>query len=211
MLNLNDLEDSKMAKRESSFINMVLTLVLVTGIAAAVLGFVYDFTKGPIEVAKLKAQTEAIKTVLPEFDELGETMVVSPGEGQDSLEFFPAYKNGELVGTAIKTYTKSGFSGFISIMAGIDKDGNFSGYSVLEHAETPGLGSKMGVWFNNPEKPNQYVIGKNPESTNFTVSKDGGDIDAITASTISSRAFLDALTRAYSTYKDNKTTGDSGQ
>ena len=98
-----------MAKRESSFINMVLTLVLVTGIAAAVLGFVYDFTKGPIEVAKLKAQTEAIKTVLPEFDELGETMVFSPGEGQDSLEFFPAYKNGELVGTAIKNLYKKWF------------------------------------------------------------------------------------------------------
>jgi electron transport complex protein RnfG len=200
MLNLNDLEDSKMAKRESSFINMVLTLVLVTGIAAAVLGFVYDFTKGPIEVAKLKAQTEAIKTVLPEFDELGETMVVSPGEGQDSLEFFPAYKNGELVGTAIKTYTKSGFSGFISIMAGIDKDGNFSGYSVLEHAETPGLGSKIDPWFKT-DKGNQSVIGKNPETTDFHVSKDGGQIDAITASTISSRAFLDAMRRAYSTYK----------
>jgi electron transport complex protein RnfG len=189
-----------MAKRESSFINMVLTLVLVTGIAAAVLGFVYDFTKGPIEIAKLKAQTEAIKTVLPEFDELGETMVVSPGEGQDSLEFFPAYKNGELVGTAIKTYTKSGFSGFISIMAGIDKDGNFSGYSVLEHAETPGLGSKIDPWFKT-DKGNQSVIGKNPETTDFHVSKDGGQIDAITASTISSRAFLDAMRRAYSTYK----------
>lgn len=203
MLNRNDLEDSKMAKQESSFTNMVLTLVLVTGIAAAALGFVYDFTKGPIEAAKLKAQTEAIKNVLPDFDELGETVVFSPAEGEDSLQFFPAYKNGELVGTAIKTYTKSGFSGFISIMAGIDKDGNFSGYSVLEHAETPGLGSKMDVWFNNAEKPNQYVIGKNPETTNFTVSKDGGDIDAITASTITSRAFLDALNRAYDSYKEH--------
>ncbi|WP_394706599.1 RnfABCDGE type electron transport complex subunit G [uncultured Draconibacterium sp.] len=198
------MEETKMAKRESSFINMVATLVLVTGIAAAALGFVYDFTKGPIEAAKLKAQTEAIKNVLPEFDELGETKTITPAEGADALEFFPAYKNGELVGTAIKTYTKSGFSGFISIMAGIDKDGNFSGYSVLEHAETPGLGSKMDVWFNNPEKPKQYVIGKNPGSTNFTVSKDGGEIDAITASTITSRAFLEALTLAYDSYKNNE-------
>ena len=85
----------------------------------------------------------------------------------------------------------------------IDKNGNFSGYSVLEHAETPGLGSKMGDWFKNSEKPDQYVIGKNPETTKFSVSKDGGDIDAITASTISSRAFLDALNRAYDSYKNN--------
>ena len=201
-----------MAKRESTFINMVATLFLVTGIAAAGLGFVYDLTKGPIEEARLKAQSEAIEQVLPEFDTLGTSFKTLAEEGGDSLEFFPAYKNGELVGTAIKTYTKNGFSGFISIMAGIDNTGNFSGYSVLEHEETPGLGSKMDVWFNNPDKPNQFVIGKNPNNTNFTVSKDGGDIDAITASTISSRAFLDALTRAYSSYEKNSeaTSGTTG-
>ena len=88
-------------------------------------------------------------------------------------------------------------------MAGFDKEGNVSGYAVLEHKETPGLGSKMDVWFNNPDKPNQYILGKNPETTNFKVSKDGGDIDAITASTITSRAFLDALTLAYDSYKTN--------
>jgi electron transport complex protein RnfG len=192
-----------MAKRESTFINMVVTLFLVTGIAAAALGFVYDLTKGPIEVAKMKAQNEAIKEVLPEFDTLGPSFKVFAGEGSDSLEFFPAYKNEELAGTAIKTYTKKGFGGLITIMAGIDNSGNFSGYSVLDHEETPGLGSKMGIWFNNPEKPNQYVIGKNPKTTDFTVSKDGGDIDAITASTITSRAFLDALNRAYSSYEQN--------
>ena len=193
-----------MAKRESTFLNMVVTLLLVTGIAAAALGFVYDLTKGPIAEAKLKAQAEAITKVLPAYDELGISFKTLSEVGGDSLEFFPALKNGELVGTAIKTYTKNGFSGFISIMAGIDSKGNFSGYSVLEHKETPGLGSKMGVWFNNPEKPNQYIIGKNPNSNKFTVSKDGGEIDAITASTITSRAFLDALTRAYNSYEKEK-------
>ena len=191
-----------MAKRESTFINMVVTLVLVTGIAAAALGFVYDFTKAPIEAARLKAQTEAITQVLPSFDTLGTSFKVLAEEGGDSLEFFPAYSGEELIGTAIKTYTKNGFSGLITIMAGIDKDGNFSGYSVLEHAETPGLGSKMDAWFSNQEKPDQYVIGKNPVDTKFEVSKDGGDIDAITASTITSRAFLEALNRAYDAYKN---------
>ena len=201
-----------MAKRESTFTNMVVTLLLVTGIAAAALGYVYDITKGPIEVAKIKAQTEAITQVLPAFDTLGTSFKILTEEGGDSLELFPAYKDGELVGTAVKTYTRIGFSGYISIMAGINKDGNFSGYSVLEHAETPGLGSKMSTWFNNPEKPNQYVIGKNPETTKFTVSKDGGDIDAITASTISSRAFLDAMRRGYVAYeKEKENTGDTGQ
>jgi H+/Na+-translocating ferredoxin:NAD+ oxidoreductase subunit G len=201
-----------MAKTESTFTSMVVTLVLVTGIAAAALGYVYDLTKEPIEAAKLKAQTEAITQVLPAFDELGTSFKAVGEEGADSLEFFPAYKGGELVGTAIKTYTNLGFSGHISIMAGIDKEGNFSGYSVLEHGETPGLGAKMDSWFKNQEKPKQNVIGKSPATTKFTVSKDGGDIDAITASTISSRAFLDAMRRAHTTYeKNSKTTGTSDQ
>jgi len=194
-----------MAKRESTFTNMVVTLLLVTGIAATALGFVYDLTKEAIEIAKQKAQAEAIAKVLPAYEKLGESFKVATDEpGADSLEFFPAYNGTELVGYAVKTYTKKGFSGFISIMAGIDKNGNFSGYEILEHKETPGLGSKMGLWFSNAEKPGQYVIGKNPESTRFEVTKDGGDIDAITASTITSRAFLDALNRAYSTYKQNQ-------
>ncbi len=201
-----------MAKRESTFANMVITLFLVTFIAAGTLGFVYDLTKDAIEIAKLKAQNEAIEKVLPAYDELGESYKVAAESGADSLVIFPAYKNGQKVGVAVKTYTKKGFSGFISIMAGIDNSGNFTGYEVLEHAETPGLGSKMGVWFKNPDKPKQNVIGKSPGNVKFEVSKDGGDIDAITASTITSRAFLDALVRAWNAYEGNEeaTSGISG-
>lgn len=201
-----------MAKRESTFTNMVVTLLAVTAIAATALGYIYDLTKEPIALAKIKAQKEAITKVLPQYESLGESFKVGAETEGDSLEIFPAFNGQELVGIAIKTYTKKGFSGFISIMAGIDKSGNFSGYEVLEHAETPGLGSKMGVWFNNSEKPNQNIIGKSPANTKFEVSKDGGDIDAITASTITSRAFLDALVRAYKAYEQNSdlTTGTAG-
>lgn len=201
-----------MAKRESTFINMVVTLFAVTGIAALALGYVYDLTKEPIALAKLKAQKEAISKVLPAYETLGESFKLPAETEGDSIEFFPAFNGTEQVGVAIKTFTKKGFNGFISIMVGIDKSGNFSGYEVLEHEETPGLGSKMGVWFNNVEKPNQNIIGKNPKSTKFQVSKDGGDIDAITASTISSRAFLDAVIRAYNSYERSLeiTSGNTG-
>jgi len=178
-----------MAGRESNFKNMVITLFLVTFVAAAALGLVYEFTKEPIKLAKLKAQSEAIEKVLASFEQLGETYKVAAENGKDTIEIFPAYRGNELVGYAVKTFTNNGYGGFISIMAGIDNSGNFSGYEVLEHAETPGLGSKMNEWFRSEEKPAQSVIGKNPETTSFEVSKDGGDIDAITASTITSRAF----------------------
>lgn len=199
-----------MAKRESTFINMVTTLFAVTFIAAAALGFVHDLTKDAIEEAKMKAQSEAIEKVLPDFDKLGEAYKVASATG-DSLEFFPAFNGGEMVGVAIKTSTNKGFNGFISVMAGIDISGNLSGYEILEHEETPGLGSKMDVWFRNIEKPNQNVIGKNPKSLKFEVTKDGGDIDAITASTITSRAFLDAIVKAFEAYnKENVTSEPSG-
>jgi Na+-translocating ferredoxin:NAD+ oxidoreductase subunit G len=199
-----------MAKRESTFTSMVVTLFTVTFLASAALGFVYDFTKDAIELSKMKARSEAIEKVLPEFDELGPSWKLEASPQGDSLEFFPAYKNGERVGVAVITFTNNGFSGFISIMAGIDSSGNLSGFEVLEHAETPGLGSKMGSWFSNSEKPGQSVIGKNPETHQFKVKKDGGDFDAITASTITSRAFLEALVLAYNAYEESDNAGNAG-
>lgn len=192
-----------MAKRESTFLNMILTLFGVTFIAAAILGFVHDLTKDAIELSKRNARSEAIKKVLPEFDELGPSFRVAVASSEDSLEVFPALKGGEMVGVAIQTFTNKGFSGFISVMAGIDASGNLSGYEILEHAETPGLGSKMETWFRDSARPGQNVIGKNPGTSQFEVSKDGGDIDAITASTITSRAFLDALVRAFDAYNEH--------
>ena len=193
-----------MAQRESSFLNMTLTLTLVALIAASILGFVHDLTKADIQAAKDKAQREAITSVLPPFETLGDAWKSLPVDGADSLEFFPAYDaNKQLVGVAVKTYTKNGFSGLISIMAGIAADGSISGYEVLEHKETPGLGSKMNLWFKDTAKPAQNIIGKNPETTKFEVSKDGGEVDAITASTITSRAFLEAIKRAVNTYNES--------
>ncbi|MGQ7870307.1 RnfABCDGE type electron transport complex subunit G [Sunxiuqinia sp. sy24] len=191
-----------MAQKESTFLNMTLTLFLVTLIAATILGFIYDLTKGDIALAKQKAQKEAIESVLPAFDTLGDSYKILPDDAADSLEFFPAYDaNQQLVGIAVKTFTKNGFSGLISIMAGLSPDGTITGFEVLEHKETPGLGAKMNTWFKDEGKPGQNIVGKSPATSKFEVSKDGGDVDAITASTITSRAFLDAIVRAYNTYK----------
>jgi len=200
-----------MAQKESTFLNMVLTLFLVTLIGGGILGFVHDFTKDAIILSKNKAQEDAIVKVLPSFSKLGKSYKLLPADGDDSLEVFPAYDaDSKLVGAAVKTYTKKGFGGFISIMVGFTPDGTVTGYSVLEHGETPGLGAKMTTWFNNPDKPKQDIIGKNPKTTRFVVSKDGGDIDAITASTISSRAFLDGINRAFNTFIQNmKTASDA--
>lgn len=183
-------------KLESSFKNMVLVLFAVTFISSAAVAYVNSLTEGPIEEAKQVKQVNAIRNVIPgEFDNdpMADAWTTDTPDG-GKLEFFPAKKNGETVGTAVKTYTKNGFGGTVWLMVGFNPDGTIANYSVLEHKETPGLGSKMDLWFTKDGKGS--IIGKKPGATGLKVSKDGGEVDAITAATISSRAFLDAINRA---------------
>ncbi|MCD4832748.1 MAG: RnfABCDGE type electron transport complex subunit G [Bacteroidales bacterium] len=187
------------SKKESTFLSMVLTLFMVTFIASAALGYLYEVTKGPIAESKLAKQNNAIMQVVPEFDNEPGKEVYSMDVDGGTLEFFPAKKNGELVGTAVSTFTNNGFSGNFEIMVGFLSDGTIHNISVLEHKETPGLGDKM-----QKSKSNWSVQfnGENPADFKLKVTKDGGDVDAITASTISSRAFCDAVDRAYKAYME---------
>jgi electron transport complex protein RnfG len=184
-----------MAKTESTFKNMVLSLSLIAMVASACLGFVYEFTKTPIELSNLNKKVDAIKQVVPDFNNnpYNEMFRLPTGEG-DSLDIFPARMDSIIVGYAVSTYTNKGFSGYISLMAGFRPDGSIMNITVLEHKETPGLGTKM----TDPIFKDQFN-GKNPADFILKVRKDGGPVDAITAATISSRAFCDAVQRAYNT------------
>ena len=189
-----------MGKLKSSFKNMVLALGGVSIFAAGTLGLVQELTKEPIMLSELANQEAAIKEVVPDFDNnpIDEQYMLPTTDG-DSLLCFPGKKDGKLVGLAIRTYSNKGFSGLVEIMVGLKPDGEIFNYSVLEQKETPGLGAKMVDWFKT-DKNNQSVIGMNPGKNKVWVSKDGGEVDAITAATISSRAFLDAIDRAYRSY-----------
>jgi electron transport complex protein RnfG len=117
----------------------------------------------------------------------------------DSLECFPAKKGSNIVGIAIKSYSKKGFSGEVWVMVGFKPDGSIKNTSVLDHKETPGLGDKMQK--SKSDWSNQFngiipIFNSDNSPKNIKVKKDGGQIDAITASTISSRAFCDAINRA---------------
>jgi electron transport complex protein RnfG len=184
-----------MAKTESTFKNMVLSLTLISLGASACLGFVYEMTKEPIELTLLNKKLNAIKEVVPDFtNNPNEDMFRLPtGEG-DSLDIFPAKKDKEIIGYAVNTYSKTGFAGNIRLIAGFKPDGTIINISVLEQKETPGLGTKM----TEPGFKDQFN-NKNPSEFKIKVKKDGGSVDAITSATISSRAFCDAVQRAYNT------------
>ena len=188
-----------MAAKKDTLLNMFIAMFVICVVSGSILGLVYNATKDPIAAAETAKKTEAIKNVLPEFNELKEIMVKSAMEDAE-IPFYLAYDaNNNFIGAAVETFTNKGFSGNISLMVGILANGTINNISVLQHAETPGLGSKMSEssfkdQFNN----------KNTTSFNFNVKKDGGDVDAITAATISSRAFCDAVNRALSTFENNK-------
>jgi electron transport complex protein RnfG len=187
-----------MAKKESTFTNMFLTLLIVTVVSSLAASGVYNLTKEPIaEVARMKQQ-KAIEQVMPAFDSYN-TQSVMPPSGKDSLLLFKGTAGQETVGIAVNTYSYEGYSGLIKLMVGFTPDGTIHNIVVLEQKETPGLGTKMAT-----DWKDQFV-GKNLKDFNCTVRKDGGQVDAITAATISSRAFCDAVNRAYQTYQTTQT------
>jgi Na+-translocating ferredoxin:NAD+ oxidoreductase subunit G len=188
-----------MAKRESSFFNMVITLFLVTAIASFTLATVYNLTAEPIAQAREAKRQNAISRVVPEFDRLESQKFLPPGGG-DSLEFNFAFRNNELVGIAVNTWTNRGYSGRITAMVGFTPDGTIIDVVHLQHAETPGLGDKIqkdkSTW-------SDQFMGLDPRTATLRVAKDNGDIDAITAATITARAYCDAIQRAFDTLKEH--------
>ena len=187
-----------MAKLQSSFKNMLLSLTLIALVAAAALAGVYMLTKDPIAAAMTEKQQSAIMQVLPEVE--GDIRITE-AEESNGVTLYKAYVGEEWVGTAIEASTKGNknmpFGGTFKVMVGFDQEGKVVNYVVLEQAETPGLGALMTTWFKNAAKSGQNILGKTPATTKFTVTKDGGDVDAITASTITSRAFLEVVVKAY--------------
>ncbi len=182
-----------MAKKESTFINMTITLFLVTLVSSASLAFVYELTKEKITTSRLEAKKDAIKKVLPGFTNNPLEKIIKAPIGKDTIFFYPATKDSEIIGYAAETFTMKGFGGKIQLMVGFKPNGIINKIAVLKHNETPGLGDKME---HKKSGWSKQFEGKNPDNYTLQVSKDGGDVDAITAATISSRAFCDAVQKA---------------
>ncbi|MDL2297450.1 RnfABCDGE type electron transport complex subunit G [Bacteroidales bacterium OttesenSCG-928-E04] len=186
-----------MAKKESSLLQLVLSLTIIALVAGVGLAAVYSVTKEPIAEAQLKKKMDAIAEVLPGFSGETQELKFMPESGKDSITVYLAKQNGELFGGAVETYTDIAYSGRFTIMVGFDAQGLITGTSVLQMGETPGLGDKIDK--KKDVFPYQFE-GKDPQNFKLKVKKDGGDVDAITAATISSRAFCDATERAYKIY-----------
>lgn len=192
-------------KRPNTLFNMASTLLIIASVAGLGLSALYNVTKEPIAQVQQKKIQQMLEKVLPPFERVERRALLPYDNSADSLIVFDAFDtNNELIGRAVITYSYNGFSGFVQIMVGFLPDFTIHKIEVLKHAETPGLGDKME---SSKSTFAQQFFGKNPETFQLKVKKDGGDVDAITAATISSRAYCDAVERAYKTllqYQQNE-------
>lgn len=200
-----------MEKLKSNLPNMAIVLTSVAVLCGGLLAFVNNITQAPRDAAAEKTLTTGIEQVIG-----GKCTVENKYEITRSINGkdhnFIVYETDK--GTAVQSTDPNAFGGNLTVLVGFNDNGEILGYTILETAETPGLGAKADTWFLKAENGGKggkaCIVGLNPQHTNLTVSNDGGDIDAITASTITSRAFLRAIQQAYNTYMDQGTDANTG-
>lgn len=189
---------------KNSLVNMIVVLGAIALCASAGVGYVYKMTEEPIALSAENNKKAALAEVLPAFEDVSSEEREMDGI---AVTVYTATTAGEVVGHAVETATNKGFSGTFKLMVGFDLEGKVKGVKVLQHAETPGLGDKMG-------KPGNSLFasfeGRNPSEMKLAVKKDGGDVDALTAATITSRAYIDAVARAFNAINENSVDSVSG-
>ncbi|HCN53245.1 MAG TPA: Na+-transporting NADH:ubiquinone oxidoreductase subunit G [Prevotella sp.] len=199
-----------MKKLKSSLTNMVVVLVSCALVTGGLLAYVNHVTERPIALQSEKTLADGIKAVMGGGNlrvTANDTVRQDMGGKTYLFVVHKTSQGGKEIGAAVESTTQ-GFGGDLKVLVGFDHQGTILGYTILSSSETPGLGAKAGQWFQKDGKGN--IIGKSPAKGDLTVSKDGGDVDAITASTITSRAFLKAVNQAYHAYMQKAVDGHSG-
>lgn len=194
-------------KKESTLINMLVALLVIAAVSGGVLGLVYGVTKDTIAKVEADKNAKAIAEVLPLDGKITynpDTLIQITGTDTLSFPCTLVYDSlsGKFLGAAVKT-SEGGFGGKIELMVGITADDTITGTSVLAHSETPGLGANMTGKFKD-----QFVNRKPGDGFILEVTKnhekEPQKVDAITAATITSRAYTKAVEKAYQVFEANK-------
>jgi electron transport complex protein RnfG len=184
--------------------NLTVVLTLICSLAATALALVYNITKDPIAYQQRLKKLKAIQAVQPNYDNEPDQDFVDlktdeSAEGNGGLTRFYITKKGGTPTGAVFMVSAAGYGGTIDLMVGLSPEGTITGIQVLKHTETPGLGAKI-----TEEKFLQQFTAKNVQNTNWTLKKEGGDIDQISGATISPKAVVKALNGGLIFFSDNK-------
>lgn len=187
---------------KSTLKNMVLVLFGITAIAALLVGLVNDLTKDTIAQTEQQNKDRAKLEVLPEFEGEAELQDTTKLIGDFQINVTKVKANGNIVGYAVEapSILRPGYGDRIWLMVGFVEQDNktvVSGVKVISQKETPGLGANMTNEGNSLERS---VVGKAIAELKFDVKENNGSFDALTGSTISSRAYANAIETAYAGY-----------
>ncbi len=180
-----------------STLSMAFRLSLICAIAAFALANVAEVTRAPIAEAEARAQREAVEAVLPAFAQLAIDTLQT--KNNKPSYYFSGISDGTSTGTAFTSRSDLGYSGLIEIMMGVDTQGLVSGVRILRHAETPGLGANYAA----SDLLDEFYKDR-PISGNWKLSKDGGEIDAVTGATVTGRAIADAIEKGLQLYEGDQ-------
>lgn len=182
---------------------MTIVMLCITFVCSAAVGGVYLLTKERIELAKNEKFQKALSLVLPAFDSVEEHSV---DVGDEKITINVASVAGTPVGYAVSS-SAGGFGGTIEMVVGFNAEGTITGINVLKHSETPGLGSLIA---NEGNLLARQFVDKSPSTMTLKVTKDGGEIDALTGATITSRAYINGIEKALNAYL-KQTTGATAE
>ncbi|WP_425446569.1 RnfABCDGE type electron transport complex subunit G [Dethiothermospora halolimnae] len=184
-------------------IKLGLILLLITSVAASILGLSNGLTEGKIEEVEAKASEEARKEVLPGTDSFksidDNKFKAIKDENDKILEVYKGMSDGSLAGYAIKTVT-SGYGGDVEVITGISIEGKITGIKVVKHLETPGLGANA----TSADFQDQYKgisTDKEVVRVKTNPSKDN-EIQALTGATITSDTVTDCVNMARELFND---------
>jgi len=189
-------------------LRLIITLTLICLISGGLLAGFDGLTRERIAEVNIQRRQTALEAVLPGTNHYDNTPIsdsVTVRHLDRDWTFFTARKAGVFAGAAVETGSPNGYSGKIRLMFGFDADGKSIGIAILEQKETPGLGANIDT-----KKFRDKLAGLDLLKTNWHVKKDGGDIDHITAATISSRAVVEAVREALDAYMANRQAIEKG-
>jgi electron transport complex protein RnfG len=170
--------------------SLVIVLAVICLVMATLLGVVNSVTEAPIAANNEQTVKDSLEAVMPgvectEIDYSDESVTIATGT---SVTIIGVYEAGD-DGYVVEVSSPNGFGGALDMMTGIDADGAVTGIAIIDHSETSGLGSKS-------TDPNWQAQFKG-QTGEVAVAKDGGTIEAITGSTITSRAVCDGVNAAF--------------
>ncbi len=182
---------------------MIIVLTIISALSALLLAAADSFTREPIARAMKAEKLEALRQVLPEYDNQPDTETVVIDSGSTVMTACVARLQGRFAGCAFETSSEAGYSGGITMLVGLRPDGALNGLCALRQNETPGLGAKIAS--SNEPFMTQFA-GRSLHSASWSVTRDGGDFDAITGATITSRAVIEAVKNALEAFQAYRAT-----